>query len=702
MKTTALRLVLLFVLLLALLPCRLLSQKTGETEFLVNTTTPLDQREPVAARDALGNYTVVWTSLGQDGGAEGIYAQRYDALDRKSGPEFRVNTTTANTQYRPAMDMNASGRSVVVWASVTDIASGFDVFAQVFDASGAKLGAEFRVNTTTAQSQNYPDVAIDSVGNFCVVWHSWLQDGGDRGVYGQRFSASGAKLGAEFRVNTVTAMSQARPAIDMGSNGQFVVVWESRNQDSAVPAGYGLYGQRYAADATAAGGEFQINTYTNDYQWLGDVAMCTNGGFVVVWCSWRQDGSDGGIYGRRYGTSGEVMGAEFQVSTATSFYQWLPKVALFDDAGFIVTWSSWKQDRSREGVYAQAYDAYGKRRGLEFALNTYTDNYQWEPAVITAPDNTILAVWSSWNQITGGDYDVYARRVAPEPVEGYIKRGSIEHPAGTTTAFITVVVVDTMKTTGDRYRVAFAPPVKDTIVASITNVTKNQVRVSGFRIDQGPQGVYYTKSFDGVVVQFSPVYATSLDLSRSYASIHSASNVQFSIVEPTAGKKEIAPIDVVLTFGSMDTLNGTFVSPLDTALSRSGQRTVVVPFKARNRATGADLRTLVLEPTTAVNKMWDPGEPILFIAPAPYGTSSSSTHAQVTTLAPSGVPVIRPHKGDSVFIFTSRPVSADDVFEFTTEKKNFTTSAAVSQQLPSTFRLEQNYPNPFNPSTTIQ
>jgi hypothetical protein len=40
--------------------------------------------------------------------------------------------------------------------------------------------------------------AIDSAGNFVIVWDSGDQDGEGLGVFGQRFDAAGNKLGPSF------------------------------------------------------------------------------------------------------------------------------------------------------------------------------------------------------------------------------------------------------------------------------------------------------------------------------------------------------------------------------------------------------------------------------------------------------------------------------------------------------------------------
>src|SRR5688572_15852662 len=86
------------------------------------------------------------------------------------------------------------------------------------------LGGEFHVNTHTTDSQVFADVAADADGDFIVVWRSDNQDGNLGGIYAQRYNAAGAKQGDEFRVNTVTTGNQMNPSVAMDDAGNFVVV----------------------------------------------------------------------------------------------------------------------------------------------------------------------------------------------------------------------------------------------------------------------------------------------------------------------------------------------------------------------------------------------------------------------------------------------------------------------------------------------
>jgi len=221
--------------------------------FLVNTSTTSDQERPSVAADAAGNFIVVWSSYGQDGSSEGVFGQRYLGSGTPLGPEFRVNSSTGGPQDQPSVAADAAGNFVVAWAG--NDGSTFGIFGQRYASSGAPLGSEFRVNTYTTNIQYFPSIAADSSGNFVVVWDSFMQDGDDRGVFGQRYAASGVPLGPEFRVSTYTTSLQALARVASDPTGNFVVVWESQGQDGD---GRGVFGQRFGRIVPVELMEYQV------------------------------------------------------------------------------------------------------------------------------------------------------------------------------------------------------------------------------------------------------------------------------------------------------------------------------------------------------------------------------------------------------------------------------------------------------------
>jgi hypothetical protein len=281
-----------------------------DPEFRVNTFTTSNQRLPSVASDSSGNFVVVWASYGQDGSSYGIFGQRYASSGAPLGSEFRVNTYASEYQNFPSVASDTTGNFIVAWTSDFQDGWGFGVFGQRYASSGVPLGPEFRVNTYTTDNQDAASVASDAAGNFVVVWTSDGQDGSSYGIFGQRYASSGTPLGSEFRVNTYTTVYQSLPSVESDSSGNFVVAWTSLAQDGSS---YGIFGQRYASSGAPLGAEFGVNTYTTDVQSRASVASDSSGNFVVVWESFNQDGSNWGVFGQRYSQIVPVELIHFQL-----------------------------------------------------------------------------------------------------------------------------------------------------------------------------------------------------------------------------------------------------------------------------------------------------------------------------------------------------------------------------------------------------
>jgi len=219
--------------------------RKGETvgeEFQVNTYASSDQRHSDIEMDEKGNFVITWSSYGRDSSAWGIFAQMYNRKGQPIGFEFQVNTYTKWYQWHPAIAMDEKGNFVITWSSVGQDGSTDGVFAQMYNRKGKAIGEEFQVNTYTEGKQCSPAVGMDSKRNFAITWDSLRQDGSKEGVFAQRFNRKGQPIGFEFQVNTYTNNEQWHPVIAMDEKGNFVITWESYGQDGS---GWGVIGKMF-------------------------------------------------------------------------------------------------------------------------------------------------------------------------------------------------------------------------------------------------------------------------------------------------------------------------------------------------------------------------------------------------------------------------------------------------------------------------
>lgn len=313
-------------------------------------------------------------------------------------PEFRVNSHTTGLQSMPNVARNWDGDYVIAWASNSQDGSNLGVYGQRYNAAGQPQGVEFIANTYTTGGQSRPAVAIDNDGEYVIVWDSNNQDGSSYGIYGQRFDAAGQAQGKEFSVNTTTTGSQDSPIIAMDIDGDFVVGWVSS----------GIYIQRFDKDGNKVGGETLVNTTTTGSPTRPSVAMDADGNFVVVWAS-TQDGSLRGIYGQRYDSSGSKQGGEFQINSYTTNDQFDPAVAMDVDGDFVVAWCTYSASLTDAEVWARRYDSAGSPVDTnDFQVNAYTTNYQFLQNIACNAQGDFLVTWSSLGQ-DGDLWGVYGQ-----------------------------------------------------------------------------------------------------------------------------------------------------------------------------------------------------------------------------------------------------------------------------------------------------
>jgi len=369
-----------------------------------------------------------------------------------------INSTRGGEQIDPAVATGPSGKYVVVWTSI--IAGQSNIVGQLYNPSGVPIGTEFTINSTASTSWGQPDVAMDALGDFVVVWSGAgpnsnpTTDPSD--IFARQYNAQGQSLTPQFLVDQYVlgvqlpgVQGQAR--IALSPDGTFVITWTSTpititNQNTANSA---IFAREYNSLSVPLGNEFQVTPSSLYARTLSDVAIDSNDDFVVIWQGYAQNPYLG-IYGdyftaqattsppTTWSQTGPVLlngtlnlGGSFTGITTIDLHATGPRVAMAPThsgvpAGFAVTWSSFNASSTTGyNVYAQIFRAGGVAAGGPFQVNenyTTIDGYPatigWQvmPAVSIDEAGHITVVWASYGQDNAEngnplilDYGVYAR-----------------------------------------------------------------------------------------------------------------------------------------------------------------------------------------------------------------------------------------------------------------------------------------------------
>lgn len=378
-------------------------QPTGPQQR-VNDFTGDWQGTHIAVALADGGFVVAWQSLNKAGteSAQDIYFQRFDVTGARTGDEQLVNTVTTGMQTIETLSALPDGGFLVTWrADPTYGISTGDVHLQRFDATGTRVGTETPVNNQALGNQDLSQVAILNDGSQAVLWRStestsyglwldqytpqgnpafkeivieryahsgditaltdggyavaWVSGQGTPGIRVQQFNAAGTAPNAAHTLNASPSTSQATPIVVGLNDGGYVVSWSADYN-----AQRDIFLQQLDASGSLVGGVSRVNTVTASDQSTHRVAALADGGYVIVWTSFGQDGSGWSVHAQRYDASGNTVAGEQRINVYSDNYQWNPQVTALEDGRYAVTWQSEGQDGEGSGVFTRVFGTDGE------------------------------------------------------------------------------------------------------------------------------------------------------------------------------------------------------------------------------------------------------------------------------------------------------------------------------------------------------
>ncbi|HXT41887.1 MAG TPA: hypothetical protein VN887_17900 [Candidatus Angelobacter sp.] len=259
----------------------------------------------------------------------------------------------------------------------------------------APQGGEYPIAGSLPGDQVFPQIALGTNGGY-LVWQDNVTDGDGLGISARKINSSLSGSLGVFRVNQLGAGDQENARVALLKDGGAVFVWQG-----GTPGFQHIYARFLKSDGTFAAGDLLVNTYTNNHQIDPTVAVLANGNVVVSWSSYGQDGSMYGVYAQIFSPTGDRIGAEFQVNQTTFLSQRTPVVAGLVDGGFVAAWISEKSlgvDTNGAPRYtaiacARLFDSSANPKGDEFQINAGGD-ISANPSVAASANGGFAVAWS--------------------------------------------------------------------------------------------------------------------------------------------------------------------------------------------------------------------------------------------------------------------------------------------------------------------
>lgn len=380
----------------------------SQSQFQVNSFAPGLQDFSSVARISDTRFVVAWGVMAMDMGGpydyytqdyqSGVFAQLYNATGGRVGSEFQVNNYSVDEQFFPSVGAVGTDRFVIAWMS-TNPDNDIDAWdrqyhyrAQVFDATGAKLGAEFQVNTDFYGQAWSPVVTGFGADRFLIQWVDPMATS-----VGQIFEGLGNKIGGEIELHYAASVAP------IGSTG-FVVSWV-RNDT--------VLAQRYDASGIAIGEKFQIdnsNTTSNTERNPGfdtRTLAVAGGGFLVVWIKYETpDFYNSGspfpreVWSQLFDSAGERIGQE-SLCTADEVHGGFQfTAASLGTNGFVFAWDEIVWDDSDisiedSSVYAKMCRTSGGQVGETLLVEDNPQSqYAALPSLAVLSNSHFVVTWS--------------------------------------------------------------------------------------------------------------------------------------------------------------------------------------------------------------------------------------------------------------------------------------------------------------------
>ena len=315
------------------------------------------------------------------------------ATEARSG-EFRIPDSIRGGQGEPQIVELAGGGFAVVWqAQGGSESTGDAVYGMILDAQGYPITADFLISNPARADSEYPTVVALDGGGFSVFWadNDFDVPGGQpRQIQGRTFDATGEPAGDQFRVETSSGNHLVGQKATVNDDGTILVTWQTAS-GGAGSIDEKIMGRLFDQDMNALSGEIQINSSFGGGQSPADVAVLSDGTFLVAWRTKVEGTNSYDMFAQRLAADGQKIGGEFELEMGGGDRLAGPFVTALEDGGYVVAWSVEEGDY---GDFIRIYNADGTPRTDEIGIDQAGVHHRAGMDLVSLSDGGFIVKWS--------------------------------------------------------------------------------------------------------------------------------------------------------------------------------------------------------------------------------------------------------------------------------------------------------------------
>ena len=283
-----------------------LNNTIGVVYWLINVENEREENPRIAAAPS-GSFAVSLNGRTFDTGFSAVAVQLFDAAGNTVGnffnPHFTDPGPNANHVYSDLA--LADNLALIVWEDGRQD-NNYDISGQFYNSVGA-VGSNFKINTGDAAGtlNLRPAVGMTPTGNSVVVWADART--GSPEIFGQLYNSSAQPVGSNFQISQSSGIIWDRPEIAVRTDGSFMVVWTDSLPGVTGVDAFRARGRQFAANGTPLGDVFVIPDVQNTGS--GYVNIATNGStYFISWLDNRLNSTYLNAYAKAIGNISTGIG----------------------------------------------------------------------------------------------------------------------------------------------------------------------------------------------------------------------------------------------------------------------------------------------------------------------------------------------------------------------------------------------------------